>query len=911
MINRLLKRLSQAVAGPAKGPFAGKAAKTTPRRADAPQADQRRLAIAETEDPVALLDLLDDAELSIPARKRLSALFKAGLDPLTLAELHPGLARRRQLLEAATATEHWQPLLEGLCGDDLLADVACHHPLAAVRQAAAGRLVSESSLRRVEKVCRDRDKVVARQMRERLEPLRVGRARLREIDERLGGLSEDLRHLARMDDEPRQSERLTWLCEQRDSLLDERRGLADALSPFGQELPSAPAAAAAFTATLEDIEARQAAVREAESAELAALEDRREAEAAQEAAVDSLELLLAQIRERLDGHPEPATERSQLRAALALEQGRWQDVSRDCAANAALARRQQRAQDRLADLLGALDRLAQLPDCSAPAADSGPEALSAAHKTCQHALRELAWPKGIPTPAQVHQLETTQAEIEAALASHSERMRRQSERMRRNLGRLEGALERGDTRQAQGIRHEVETALGAADTPLEERLQQRVERLITRVDELADWQRYATEPKRQELCEAMERLANETEVAPEPRAARVKHLREQWNELGPARDDDARDLSARFNAAAEAAFAPCREHFEAQAERHRFNADNRQRICDELSAFIEGYDWQTPDWRAVEHIYREVRREWRRYADVDPRERTLNRRYHALTRSLRDRLQARWQANIALKEDLLQQAETLAAAADAGAASAAKRLQSQWKAVDITPRSADRKLWESFRGACDRIFAGLAEHQQSTQQAFDASLMAIEANFAELAPHYDEQSGLALRRRQPTPDDRLRELEGQAATLARSAPREGGKRLEDLERRLTRLRKDAADLAVTLKRRQVLLDAEVAIAALAAGGQSSGGSNPEATRAAVIDLELALGIDSPVEDAELRLQRQVKRLESGLRGSERNDPVAAALAALGNSSAEGNSSADADLLERAGSAVAAALDAKP
>lgn len=897
MIHRLLKRFSSALPVPAKGQATG----TGPSGPQPQAADQRRTAIAELDDPVALLDLMEDAELATAARKRLSALFAAGLDPLALAEVHTGLAQRRHLLEAATDAGHWQPLLAGMHGDDLLADVACHHPLAAVRQAAASRLVSEEALRQVEKVCRDRDKVVAREMRKRLEPLRACRTRLIEIDDRLAGLAEDLRHLTRAEDEPQQTARLTWLCEQQRDLLDERSGLAATLSPFGQELPPPPSAVAAFSASLAEIEARRAAQQEAEAAAQAARQARRDAEVAQEAAVESLELLLAQLCERLDGHAQPAAERSQLRAALAMEQGRWEDVGREYPPAEAMILRQQRAHQQLSDLMAALDRLEQLQSCPDVASDAEPDALSTALDDCRRAQSELAWPKDIPAPEPVRQFETTRARLEAALAGHDEQLRRQAEKLRRHLGRLEGALQRGDMRQAQGIRSDIDSTMATAELNLDERLLQRAERLVARVDEWADWQRFATAPKRQELCEAMEQLANETEVAPEPRAARVRYLREQWNELGPARDEDARHLSARFNAAAETAFAPCREYFEAQAERHRFNAENRGRICDELAAFIDGYDWQAPDWRAVERIYQEARREWRRYADVDPRERVLNRRYHALTRSLRDRLQQRWQANIATKEQLLEQAEALAAAPDARSAATAKRLQAEWKAVDITPRSADRKLWERFRAACDGIFAGLAEQHQATKQAFDTEIASIEAAIDEIAPHFAAQSELPLRQRQAAPDARLRELEERLRNLAHGAPREGGKRLEALERRLGRMRRDAKDLALNLERRQVLLDAEAALAAIV---PDSDGGDAAAARAAVIDLELALSLDSPAEDAKLRMERQVRRLESGLRGSDHDDPVASALATLTTMTA------DADLLQRAQKAIAAALAAK-
>jgi hypothetical protein len=47
----------------------------------------------------------------------------------------------------------------------------------------------------------------------------------------------------------------------------------------------------------------------------------------------------------------------------------------------------------------------------------------------------------------------------------------------------------------------------------------------------------------------------------------------------------------------------------------------------------------------------------------------------------------------------------------------------------------------------------------------------------------------------------------------------------------------------------------------------------EERRIACVDLELALGLESPEADAALRMQRQVERLSSGMRGEGDDDPA--------------------------------------
>ncbi len=886
MISRLLRRLG--------------ASKPEAQRTDVGDPAVRRADIARLDDPDALLACLDDPGLATAARRRLGQLFDAGLDPLALIEVADSIARRRQLLDAVTRERHWRPLLAGLHGDDLLADVACRHPLAPVRLAAAERLLDEAALRRVEKICRDRDKTVARLMRERLDELRHARSRVAEIDARLEALTADLTQLARLEDEPHLEERLNWLLQQQQTQLQQRSSLAAPFEQCGQNLPEQPESVAVFATTAAAMRDRLAQLRaQAEAAaEAAAL--RETAAADQTAVVTAVERLLEQIRERLEEDPSASEDRNQWRAAATLEQGRWEDVCRRVQPEPELERRYEAAAETLIRILAACEHLNTLPAPPALPEGADMEAVAAARAACRAALDALDWPEDCPAPAPVQTIKRAEAEFDARLADEQRQQRRSAAELKRQLPRLDRAIEQGRMRQARAIRADVERLLDQAALGASDRLRQRSDAVLARLDDLADWQRFVTAPKRQELCTAMEALAEDADLAPEPRAARVKHLREQWNELGPARDRESRVLGERFDAAAERAFAPARHFFEATAERQRFNADNRRRICDELAAFIEGYDWDAADWRAVERIYQHARREWRRYADVDARERGLGKQYHALMRTFRERLDARWQANIATKEALVAAAEALLASPDANSAAEARKLQREWKQVDITPRSVDRKLWDAFRSACDGIFTQLEEQTRAAEATFEAGIEALQKEIDALAERCLAQRRRPLLEREVPGAEALRELENRLRELADSAPGAVHKRLQPLERSLAQLRSDLRDLSRETLHRDELLAAQATLAKCVRDGEAS----PDA-RAAVIDLELALGLDSPEGDAPLRLERQVKRLESGLRGAADEDPLAATLETLARRGANG------ELIERARRAIATALAQTP
>ena len=239
-----------------------------------------------------------------------------------------------------------------------------------------------------------------------------------------------------------------------------------------------------------------------------------------------------------------------------------------------------------------------------------------------------------------------------------------------------------------------------------------------RIDELQDWQAFATSPKREELLDSMRALAQAAPANAKDRADRIKALRAEWISLGPLSGSGTRAMHAEFNRLAEQAFEPCRAHFNEQAQLRKQNLEQCRTICEQLEQYLDIVDWASADMRAAEQIMRTARNEWRAHHPVDRRHaKELETRFEALQERIFTQVKRVWDANLAAKQAIVEAAGQLAAgtASMADKVGEAKALQRQWRDIGMTPRKPDQQLWRQFREQCDLIFnARESDRKQST-----------------------------------------------------------------------------------------------------------------------------------------------------------------------------------------------------
>src|SRR5690625_6651123 len=130
-------------------------------------------------------------------------------------------------------------------------------------------------------------------------------------------------------------------------------------------------------------------------------------------------------------------------------------------------------------------------------------------------------------------------------------------------------------------------------------------------------------------------------MAPEDLARKIHDLQDDWKQLSKGVPHADEQLWQEFQAASEKAFAPCREFFDAQAKERETNQAHRDRLIEQLQTYVDGYDWDNPDWKQVENTFRQARQEWRQYWPV-PRQaaKAQQARFEPLMDQLHDKLRS-------------------------------------------------------------------------------------------------------------------------------------------------------------------------------------------------------------------------------------------------------------------------------
>jgi len=394
-----------------------------------------------------------------------------------------------------------------------------------------------------------------------------------------------------------------------------------------------------------------------------------------------------------------------LSALLASQQRRWQEAGDIVSAEAPLAARYQQLEQQWLELIEHWRR-----------AD-------------EHGHVEN-WPDTLPRPPAVRNVVAATAAEPAETQGDTKAGKRKQDDIDRTLNTLQSALRQRQLRFANRLWHKLEQLEQQISAPQ----QARIEKLKPQLDELRDWHAFAAEPKKASLCEQMEQLVDR-QLPPREKADAIQLLQDQWRELMSADQQSDQALWDRFRAAADAAWAPCSEHF-AELDRERAaNLNKRIALCDQLSHYIQALQGNSDaDWGAVAEVRRTAPQEWSRYQPVrftDARD--ISKHFSMLLKQLDELLEQAAATNIATMESLIAEAEAVASSDDSlQAAEQIKALQKRWQQAGWVPVNTQRKLYKRFRKLADQVFARRQDQQTAQRQQAAAEAAQLRDKLAEL-----------------------------------------------------------------------------------------------------------------------------------------------------------------------------------
>lgn len=857
---------------------------------DAPDA-VRTAAIAQLRYSPELLALAQNHErgrVQQSARKRLGELLQE--EQISLSQLQSDVPDRQLWMTLAShSVRAGQHLLQDLTEPADYLHLAIYGATIDVRQAAAEKLHTRDELEQLCQAAQGRDKTVYRLAKSRLDEFKIEDARQAEREAEGHAICNKLRQLSRVPEDPLYAAKL-------DKLEQDWRAIAEALPVELHTL---------YQEVLSACQAPLLAQAQARAEEQAQQAQREQMQNKLHIAVEQAENVLRSLY----GTDEAALNDDSFSAQI--QQLQQTLASLESLPEAELAPLKQHIHN-AERLLAHLREHGSLPSLTQALEESSDD--ESAHeqsilKEALRASRQLRHPLPETVSAAQALLDQRQASAKAERRVRDKQLRELEQLIRRGLAAANG----GRVRQARGIhRASLEQRAAAGDLP--NHISAQLEKLDAAIERLSDWHEFAVTPKKHELIEQMQGLVD-SPMAPEDLARKIHDLQDDWKQLSKGVPHADEQLWQEFQAASEKAFAPCREFFDAQAKEREANQAHRDRLIEQLQTYVDGYDWDNPDWKQVENTFRQARQEWRQYWPV-PRQaaKAQQARFEPLMDQLHDKLSEAYERHKAAKEQLIAQAQQLTEETNLETAiTSAKTLQARWKTIGKTRPRDDSRLWKSFRRHCDAIFARRQEQYAAADQARQEQLDQAKEIIARLEALLAQDVAELSREKQNVRAlkdefDQLRDLPRAQAPKVKA---ELQKIVKAIDQKLAQERSEAQarqwqnlqQINATLHRAesQVLqgqdatetLDAARAAmeqmkqwpgnsqALLQARLDSANQVTPDVQKASEQQLselniraDILAGVESPENERSLRMSYQMQRLQQGLGQAEQDTPKA-------------------------------------
>jgi len=521
-------------------------------------------------------------------------------------------------------------------------------------------------------------------------------------------------------------------------------------------------------------------------------------------------------------------------------------------------------------------------------------------------LHIIDWPESYAIPALLLKSKEAlgySAEIKQQFAEDAKAVQTKVAKL---IEKMDQSLEDRQIKQSHKIHKEIQRLLSQIGAKQGESFHNQLILRVKQLNELRDWQGYASNPRQQELCESMERLA-ERNMEPREKADQIKAIQKEWKSLGGSSDQS---LWLKFKEVSDKAYEPCQAFFDEQNNLKKSNIEKRSKLVEQLNDFILNNDWTNANWKAVETINKQARIEWKEAYPVDFKaNKSLQNQFNDLLTKFDEQLNTERSKNIALKNDIVEKAKSLISHEDLEQAiNQAKSLQQDWQKIGITSHKEERALWKAYRDACDQIFARRDEVKNKRKEEIEDSIKQSENFCTEIETFASSASSLSLNEakakltdfrqqykqlpslpRKPLEAQQLRYESALKIIKQAISVQENEQVLlewEEVQRKSTICRvyyfnnKNGVEQDLTAldesftSKVELSKSTELALKSLWISIKAESLKNDtvltlDQARSLCIGCEVAASIDSPEEDKELRMQLQVNRLSIGM--SSAND----------------------------------------
>ncbi|MER2998415.1 DUF349 domain-containing protein [Pontibacter populi] len=243
------------------------------------------------------------------------------------------------------------------------------------------------------------------------------------------------------------------------------------------------------------------------------------------------------------------------------------------------------------------------------------------------------------------------------------------------------------------------------------------------------------------LIERAEALENEPTI--NKALEELRHLHEEWKNIGPVPNDQRDTIWERFIQASEKVHTRRKAYQEDRKVHEMQNLEKKRALLERLQAY-QGFNTdRINEWRDKTDEIQKLKEEWDA-AGLVPKEyaEEVNKNFWSNYKAFFQHknqffkgLDEQKMQNLRLKTELCEQAESLKDSNDWNSTKEKLiQLQKKWKTIGRVPDKYSDKIWQRFRSACNEFF----DRKQAQEQSRSAELEKLSSEKMELTDRISE-----------------------------------------------------------------------------------------------------------------------------------------------------------------------------
>ena len=217
--------------------------------------------------------------------------------------------------------------------------------------------------------------------------------------------------------------------------------------------------------------------------------------------------------------------------------------------------------------------------------------------------------------------------------------------------------------------------------------------------------------KKTQLCEAAEKLADESDVI--SAFHQLQDLHQEYRETGPVEKELREQVWQRFKAASTVINKRHQQHFEEIRAEEEENLVKKTALCEKIEDIVKQERKNTSDWDSQSKEIIALQQEWKTIGFTPQKMNTkIFERFRAACDEFFTKkgeyfkeLKERYADNAKRKQELVEKAQALKDSTDWKKTSDKLiALQKEWKTIGMVPKRLGDQLWEDFLAACNHFF---------------------------------------------------------------------------------------------------------------------------------------------------------------------------------------------------------------